>query len=669
MSTGQIVGVVAGAVIGFVIGGPVGAMWGAAIGFGLGSALGTQPDSDVPGMQPQEMQINLAKEGTILPDILGTPKCVGHIIWHYVDGDRVVEETEEQAGGKGGGSQEIITGYEYFATWAVGLCMGPVDKLFTIYKDDKVAWHGELSCPVSGGKETISITGMGSVDFYFGTADHEVSSYMSERVSDSTKMPAYRNQCFAIFKDCSIGATNRVPSMSCILQKTPTVAPLSDADKDIETYDYNASHAIAYVMTEMIGISSAYIDSGSFEAAATKFRAESIGLSIHFGQTNSGMTYVESILQHVGAMLRYSGEAKWHLHLWRADEAVAGLPSIDESVMLDEPSLTRKTWLETLNQVNIQYSRRIFRVALCPSGCDNFAITLPTGGIGEDYTLACSIQNSKWTDSPCSDLSYLSDGMPVGKQGTFDNLVYDSAGRWTFDYTSHVDLCDDNIIDPICPIICGVEIKCCGCAIVEDIEADEDNPETMGADDSIELVVEGGIGPYTWTVESGDLASSFSFTAGQTSGKSNFLNSNGAACGYVVVRCSETCGSYVDITIRCTVGQWNTMCSQSTVEGSCWPNIFGGSWVNVYTNSGPYRYYHKVGCHYAPYQCNLWDCGVYSAFIPNPADTEPNPRAGFCYDTCAPSTGLWYTCVDMGYVNCCYLNSHLVGVYLWGCPP
>lgn len=574
MSTGTIIGGVAGAVVGFFIGGPIGAVWGAAIGMGIGMGIELlSADRPSPG-EPElgDLAVNMAKEGAILPDILGTPKLNANILWSY--GNRVKEVTEKQEGGKGGGGgEEVVTGYKYYLTWIVGICIGPVDKLFTIYKNDEVVWHGELDRPASGGVETITLEGMGAADFYFGTDDHALNSYIGSRIDDSTLNPPYRNMCWMLLKDCYIGDYNRAPSMHFVVGKYPDIPALTSADRVVEVYDYNPGHALYYLFNTLGDLPTAWLDADSFNEAINVLRAEGLGLTIQFNNQATAQAYAEMILQHIGGVLRYSGDSKFHLKLWRGTDLQSEFPVIDESSLLEPPTIERKTWVDTLNEVRVQHTNRFFRDLVCPSGCDGFEGDVSEIAAGENRTF--TIQNSDWDEleGNCSDLSFLSDAMPSGKQGTFDNLQKISSGKWSFDYTSHASMCDgqDPVETEYCPIICGILFPCCGCDALTDVSYDTDNSaEEVAPDDDALLYVKDGLAPYTWEIVSG---SGFSFSVEETTTLYNTIAAAPGTCGACEVKVTDACGDECGGWIISTAGQWVEIfrcaaCGASD-EGTC----------------------------------------------------------------------------------------------------
>ena len=151
MSISNLISGITGAIAGFFIGGgPMGAVYGFSIGFGLSLAADAlAPDMPSPG-QPQMSELNYpsADEGAVIYDALGTVKSTGNIF--HVFGNRTVELTEEVGGKGGGGGEEVTTGYNYYLSLAMGICIGPVDKLYSIWAGEDLAWSGNLERPTDG---------------------------------------------------------------------------------------------------------------------------------------------------------------------------------------------------------------------------------------------------------------------------------------------------------------------------------------------------------------------------------------------------------------------------------------------------------------------------------------------------------------------------------------
>lgn len=316
MSFGNFISGVFGGIVGFFIGGPVGAAWGFGIGFGMGVAMDAlAPDMPSPG-QPQtaELAFPSATEGLNVPDILGTTKLSGNIFQYF--GNRTVEVTEKSGGKGGGGGEEYTTGYKYYLSWAMGICLGPVDYIYAVYAGDDLIWSGELVRPVSGGLEIVPLGGdvskgiesgdapvIGNMYFYFGT-DDQVSN--SKMVGDISNTPAYRGLCYAYFDDNYIGDYNRLPAIKFIIGKFPQLT--FNTNEVIDSYDYNPAHAIWYIMTNelMANLPEEFMDEVTFSDSADTLLSENKGVSILFDRQQTALAYLETIMNHIGAIMRYA---------------------------------------------------------------------------------------------------------------------------------------------------------------------------------------------------------------------------------------------------------------------------------------------------------------------------------------------------------------------------
>lgn len=553
MTIRGLIGGAVGGVVGFFIAGFAGAAYGAAIGFGLGMGFGLRPDVPSPGgPQAQDLDVTACQEGLPIADLLGTSQLTGNLLQYH--NNRSVAVTSQQKTGKGGGgSQTVVEGYQYYLTWAVGLCAGPADMLYTIHRGDDFVWEGELERPESGGVETIMIPGVGSVDFYFGTEDQEPNPTL-EGIMGAGEQPAYRGLCYAVFKDCFIGGYNRLPVFKLVLKKQPELS--FNTKNAISTFDYNPAHGIWFILARMVGLPESYLNETSFSDAANTAWNEARGVSILFSSQQEALSWIDQILQHTDGAIRYGIDGKFHLALLRSTEDPALLPVVTVDEMLDEPQLDRKSWMETWNEIKVQYPRRMIREGLCPDGCDNFS--------GEDFSEIApgeerifTIQNDDWFKTECEDLSFMSDGLEETVwAGEFYGLTNLTGGKWQFKYKASEDLCDgQDPLDPECPIICGRRLPCCGCDLAEPLEVNEDvTPEVMAQNTSVAVEILGGIGPFHWDVAGTGFFLTYPGTAG--GGRSNVLNSDGSACGACAVTVIDACEQELIFYVRSTEGQW-----------------------------------------------------------------------------------------------------------------
>ncbi|MBW2598548.1 MAG: hypothetical protein JRC60_00245 [Deltaproteobacteria bacterium] len=376
MSIGSIIGGVVGGVIGFVVscGNPMGAAIGAGIGFGLGMVIDPiTPDvTNSAGIPNPEKTVMQSTTGSPIPDLAGAAKITGHLLCFGKE-KNVAQYSDPPGGGKGGGSdpEPQLTGYKYYMSWALGICMGPVDVLCAIFKNDEIVWEGALSCPASGGEETIAIPGVGACVFYFGTNDHSQNSKVGEIIGDSTLNAPLRNMCWCFMDDCYIGEYNRTPTFSFVVKKQPENAFSSRCE--IQQYDCNPAHVLWYILHNLIGLPEEWLHADDFSALAGALADEGRGISVLFDRQQSALTYMQMIFSHIDGIIRYGSDGKFHPKLIRGDYNVDDLPLLDETAMLDDPTFTRKSWIDTINEMKVQYTEivGVSRASLWGAGYNN----------------------------------------------------------------------------------------------------------------------------------------------------------------------------------------------------------------------------------------------------------------------------------------------------------
>ena len=372
MSWGGVGGAILGGIIGYFVA-PytfgASALYGMYVGASIGYMVGTyidpvkadKPSAGAPNSaQFYKLQFTSNTIGSPVYDVLGTAKVGGTFLAYGAERSvAITQTTKTPSGGKGGGggstTNVTTVGYNYYMTFAEGICVGPVDTLLAIYKDDdQLLWSGELNRPLSGGQETIAIPDYGSIVFYFGTTDQVANPTMGTIIPDATLNTGYRGLCWALFNDFNLGDYHRVPSLKFIIRKTPVLS-FSGLGAS-QTYDYNPAHALWYILHNMVGFPESWSDTTDFGNVASTLYVENRGISMLFGDFQPASSYISSVLLHMDGVLRYGSDMKFHPKLLRQDYAVSELPLIDENVILEDPAFTRANFNTTSNELKIQYN-------------------------------------------------------------------------------------------------------------------------------------------------------------------------------------------------------------------------------------------------------------------------------------------------------------------------
>lgn len=200
------------AVVGALIGGST---YGAAIGLTassgwlIGSIIGTllfpPPGPVTEGPRLGDLTVMSSAYGMPIPIIYGTIRVAGNMIWS-TGIDEVRNKKKSGGKGLGGGGSTSIT-YEYFATFAIGLCEGVADDVLRIWADGKLIYDKTTT------DDDIIKAGL-EFRFYDGNEAQEPDSAIeADKGVDET--PAYRGLCYLVFDNLPLkDFANRIPSLT-----------------------------------------------------------------------------------------------------------------------------------------------------------------------------------------------------------------------------------------------------------------------------------------------------------------------------------------------------------------------------------------------------------------------------------------------------------------------
>ena len=83
-----------------------------------------------------EFTINTAEYGSVVPEIIGTTRISGNVI--YYDDFTAHEHREETKSGKGGGTRQTNIWYTYTVAVILGLCEGPINSIGKVWRNKEV---------------------------------------------------------------------------------------------------------------------------------------------------------------------------------------------------------------------------------------------------------------------------------------------------------------------------------------------------------------------------------------------------------------------------------------------------------------------------------------------------------------------------------------------------
>lgn len=258
-------------------------------------------------------------------------------------------------------SQTVTSGYEYYASFAQVICMGPVDKLHAIYASGEKIWEGpvDVSEADEGGRAYLT-TKLGPVHFYFGTAtqtapEQAMSLLKIDYGSGAEQATALTlpGVCYAIMSHLHFGSQTTPPVMVFEVERNPehlalTAHSVSDDGLVPEiVYDLLTNEVYG------CGIPADDIDSTSFIAACETTLADGVGLGVLADESTDARTLIGQLLAYVDGYL-YVEAGKIKIGLVRGLSAgeLAALPVLNESDLIEEPEPSNTglsdTWGRTL---------------------------------------------------------------------------------------------------------------------------------------------------------------------------------------------------------------------------------------------------------------------------------------------------------------------------------
>jgi hypothetical protein len=175
----------------------------------------------------------MVQQAPVASNVLGTP-------WPTLWGQRDLHGTviawtnhsfvSSGSPGKGGG--QVAGGEKDFRTFALGLCIGPVDRITQIWYDNKLIWSGNVSITSANADGYVLLTSndnRGTIAFYFGATAQNQDAVLKQFIPDA---PFYRGMCYAVFhgarngtRGFRIGNADTLAQVSIRVTRTPPAPP------------------------------------------------------------------------------------------------------------------------------------------------------------------------------------------------------------------------------------------------------------------------------------------------------------------------------------------------------------------------------------------------------------------------------------------------------------
>lgn len=275
---------------------------------------------------------------------------------------------------------------KYFLSGWWAICEGPIDKIFKIIINEKVAWEGNRSTSGSyiainkqelfgGAKREGGL--LGSVTFYRGTGTQSLVDDDKAALARSGIVgpyPSHRGIASLFFRGAPSLGGNRgfywranypaVPTIKVEAQRAPKglnsdFAMIPDLADPTEIRQANPIHIAFEVMTDPslgIGMPEEAIDVEHWNAVAETVYDERIGISLLWTDQMDGEGFVNKVLSYVNA-LRFVNPLTGleDIKLIRGDYSTTGLFEINPN-NANLSGFQRKMWGDTINEIIVTWT-------------------------------------------------------------------------------------------------------------------------------------------------------------------------------------------------------------------------------------------------------------------------------------------------------------------------
>ncbi|MDR2462203.1 MAG: hypothetical protein LBD30_00270 [Verrucomicrobiales bacterium] len=286
---------------------------------------------------------------------------------------------------KTGKSSSSTIGYKYYADVAGAVCLGVVDNLFKVWFDSELVWQGNLArgetagvnefadftiadwgvARIYWGSDTqpvddLILTPSGPAPTYAGFDPRDVSTWPNKgRGEMYDTHPAYRGQCYIVFKQLYFGGQDRtnVPNIEVEVAREPDY--FGDVPDAAMTNDgVSASLVLFEALTNPrygMNLDPLTLDEASFESVRLYQEANSQRLSPCVTSATTFREFAAKMLEYYDGFLRLNGGRLEHGAFRRGNVDTNGLPAIADADLTDEPTITSEGWNKTVNHVNVVY--------------------------------------------------------------------------------------------------------------------------------------------------------------------------------------------------------------------------------------------------------------------------------------------------------------------------
>ncbi|HIK62002.1 MAG TPA: hypothetical protein EYF98_15075 [Planctomycetes bacterium] len=333
-------------------------------------------------------------ETRVIPINFGTNILTGpNVIWY----GNLRANPIRQDVGSWISSDWVVVGYEYYASFDLALCKGPIDGVSQIRADDKPFIQGGHTAsgyvqdvvntkgflnPGTGASTWVNVNArnifgghkhggglVGSLRIYWGELNQERSAHLYDNTEVPQYLPSYSGLAHIVWQGGYIGERQRAGDWDVRVHSYPNPLNLAQGKERIIVDnlivagasghgDANPVNCLYEILTNSdygLGLTEDLVDLPSFQYAAELCFQEKIGFSYLLQKPQQAAKVVDIIKQQISCALYQNEQGKFQIKMVRDDYDIDLVPSFDSTNIVKMVTMARTAWNSTKNSVHVEY--------------------------------------------------------------------------------------------------------------------------------------------------------------------------------------------------------------------------------------------------------------------------------------------------------------------------
>ncbi len=319
--------------------------------FGSGST-GRVPNRKPKALGVDEDRFSTNEQAKPVPLFAGKLRIACQFISDVFDVDRHSVST--------GGKQKVKTGTSYFASFAALIGHGPVDGIHAVILNGDQVWPDPESTDSlvrdvdNPDFVNLTIEDYGLIDFKWGTETQVADDYL--RRKSGITHPPYRGFSYMVAHQLFLGFNqNNIQNLELIVSRYPE---LGASPANING-DANPANVLYELLTNPRigkGFDVSRIDTDAMESLGVRLAAEQIGISPLINSQKDAISWIVQLLEYFdGYPIIDAATGILYFDAVRP-RLPAGLPEIDETILMEPPQMAPEDWSATFSETNVKFT-------------------------------------------------------------------------------------------------------------------------------------------------------------------------------------------------------------------------------------------------------------------------------------------------------------------------